>query len=1189
MADEARLLDYLKRATAEMQQTRARLLEVETADTEPIAIVAMSCRYPGGVRSPEDLWRLVSEGADAVGGFPADRGWDTGALYAADPDHPGTSYVREGGFVSDVADFDAGLFGISPREALTMDPQQRLVLELAWEAFERAGIAPGLLAQARVGVYVGSGGQDYYEDLVPSAVAGIIDDYLSTGTAASVISGRVAYTFGLEGPAVTLDTACSSSLVALHLASQALRRRECPLTLAGGVMVMSTPGPFIAFSRQRALAPDGRCKAFSDDADGTGWAEGAGMLLLERLSDARRNGHPVLAVILGSAVNSDGASNGLTAPNGPSQQRVIRQALADAGISAADVDAVEAHGTGTTLGDPIEAQAVLATYGQGRPEDRPLWLGSVKSNIGHAQAAAGVSGVIKMVMAMRHGLLPKTLHVSRPSTRVDWESGNARLLTEAVPWSATGRPRRAGVSSFGVSGTNAHLILEEAAAEPAATPGDDPGEWPADVPVPWPVSGHGTSALRAQAGRLLAHLRERDESTVDVGYSLATTRSPLGHRAVILADDMESGVRRLAALAGDVADRAVARGTSQEGLTAYVFAGQGAHRVGMGRDLYAAFPVFAEAFDAVCERFDLDHPLRTVVFGESRLLDQTAYTQPALFAVEVALCRLLESWGIRPNILLGHSIGELAAAHVAGVLTLDDACTLVAARGRLMQALPPGGAMVALQATEEEVRPLLSGRTDIAAVNGPASVVVSGDEEAVRKLASRFASEGRKTKRLRASHAFHSPHMDEMLEEFGQIAAGLAYAPPAVPLVSDLTGEVAPAEELRSPEYWVRHVRHAVRFLDGTRRLEAEGATRFVEIGPDSVLTALIRQGLTKEPGSAVVVPALRSGRPEAATLLTAVGELYVSGIEPDWQAVFAGRGARRLPLPTYAFQRRRYWLDDRRAGGETGGVASAGLTAAGHPLLGAAVTLADSGVVVLTGRLSADQQPWLTDHTLGGAVVLPGSAVLDLVMHAGDQVGCGRVEELTLGTPLVIPADGGTHVQVTAGIADGSGARSVTVHSRPEDAAPQAQWTVHATGTLVPATRGAEFTLTQWPPAGAEPIPLDGLYEGFAQWGLGYGPAFRRLHAAWRRGDEIFADVRPPDGGLARADGFGLHPIALDAATHALKAASDDQTGRVPFSWTGVELYAVGADRLRVRFSPARPAASRSPSPTLLARASRP
>nr|WP_305809427.1 type I polyketide synthase [Streptomyces sp. Go40/10] len=1162
MTTDEKALTYLKRVSAELQQTREKLREEQTRRTEPIAIVAMGCRLPGGVASPEDLWRLVSEGTDAVGAFPADRGWDLDTLYDPDPDVPGTSYVREGGFLDDVAGFDAEFFGISPREALAMDPQQRLLLETSWETLERAGINPSTLKGESVGVFTGAAGQEYAPRMGTGSQE--IEGYVLTGGAGSIVSGRVAYTLGVEGPAVTVDTACSSSLVAIHLAAQALRSGECSLALAGGVAVMSTPGAFVEFSRQRGLALDGRCKAFAAAADGTAWAEGVGVLLLERLSDARRNGHEVLAVVRGTAVNQDGASNGLTAPNGPSQQRVIRQALENARLSAADVDVVEAHGTGTSLGDPIEAQALLATYGRARAGGSPLWLGSLKSNIGHTQAAAGVAGVIKMVQAMRHGVLPKTLHVDAPTPQVDWTAGAVELLTEARDWPETGRPRRAGVSSFGISGTNAHVILEQARpAEPSDTPA--PAHTVPSGVVPLVLSGRSGEALREQARRLAVFVEGRpDVGVADVALSLSS-RAVFGRRGVVVAGSREEALGGLRALAGEVSGRSAA--VFGDSGVVFVFPGQGAQWVGMASGLLSESVVFAEWMARCGEALAPFVGWSLVdVLGDEEALGRVDVVQPVLWAVMVSLAGLWRSVGVEPAAVVGHSQGEIAAACVVGALSLEEGARVVARRSQVIaSSLAGGGGMLSVGLPVGVVEGRLGGGLSVAAVNGPSSVVVAGGVDVLGVLEEELRAEGVRVRRVPVDYASHSVEVERVEGELAGVLGDVSAVSSGVPFYSTVTGGVVDTA-LLDGGYWYRNLRERVRLEEVSRALLGEGRRVFVEVSPHPVLGFVLAETMGAAGVDGLVVGSLRRGEGGLERFLRSVGEVYAGGVDVDWKAAFDAGSARRVELPTYPFQHQHYWLKTERAAGD---VSTAGLAPVTHPLLGAAVELPGTGGIALTGRWSVRTHPWLADHAVWGTPLLPGTGFVDLVLTAGAEADCGSLEELVIEAPLVLPEEGGIQVRVEIAAPDESGRRAVSVHSRPEGDEPD--WTRHAAGTLVPEDLESSEPALAWPPAGATPVPVDvgSVYAGLAERGYEYGPAFQGLCAVWTRDDEIFAEVALPEQQQEDAARFSLHPALLDASLHAPLIYG---TGlpRLPFSWNGITLWTRGASRLRAHFVPA-------------------
>ncbi|GAB2720475.1 hypothetical protein GCM10027089_50470 [Nocardia thraciensis] len=1122
------MTEALRRAALELEALRDRNAHLVAAATEPIALVGAACRLPGGVRSREELWDLVSAGRDAIGDFPRDRGWSTD-LYDPNPEAVGRSSVRAGGFLYDAGDFDPAFFGISPREAAAIDPQQRQLLESSWEALEDARIDPLSVRGSDTGVFAGV----------------MYHDYGHRNQLGSVVTGRVAYALGLTGPAVTIDTACSSSLVALHQAAAALRARECGLALVGGVTVMATPAVFVEMSRQRGLAPDGRCKSFAAAADGVGWSEGVAVVVAERLSDARRNGRRILAVIRGSAVNQDGASNGLTAPNGPAQERVIRAALANAGLAAADIDAVEGHGTGTVLGDPIEARALMSVYGRDR--ETPLWLGSVKSNIGHTQAAAGITGVLKMAQAMRHGVLPATLHVDSPNSHVDWSAGTVRLLTEARPWAGGTRPRRAGVSSFGISGTNAHVIVEE----PPAQPEPEVAE-PDPVLVPWVFAGRTADAVYTQADRIREQVRANpDLDAADIGVSLAD-RAALDHRAVVVGSDRDELLARLP-------DLTVRRAVG--GRTVFVFPGQGSQRLGMGRELYSAFGVFRRTFDdavdAVSER--LSASLLPVLWGkDENAVADTAVAQIGLFAVEVALFDLLASWEVRPDLVLGHSVGELAAACADGVLSLEDAARVVAARARWMRTVPAGGGMLAVSIDEPELIPLLPDEIEIAAVNGRDAVVLSGPSDALAAVSEQLRRRGGRVRALPVSHAFHSAAMDPILDEFTAEIANIAVAAPSR-IVSAVTGDLAD-RDFGTPGYWRRNLRQAVRFGAAVTTAAASGGTHFVEVGPGTALTTMIAAtGDRVEP-----IPLLR-GAEEVRSLVAGLGVLHETGGTVDWARYFRGTRARRIDLPHYPFRRQRYWI----AGGGND-VAGAGLTTSGHPLTGTVLDTPASGGVVLTGRLSLASHPWLADHRVFGSALLPGAGFAELVLRAADESGCAAVREMTIRTPLVIPESGGVAVQVAVGGADPEGGdRAVAVYSRPDGVEERSAWTLHAEAVLGAAeSPGPAVDFDAWPPPDATVVDVAAAYDRLADRGYGYGPAFRGVRGLWLSGSSIFAEVVLPSG-VADPEGYGIHPALLDAALHAALLAAEDESTVLPFAWQDVALRATGATTVRVRLTP--------------------
>ena len=921
--------------------------------------------------------------------------------------------------------------------------------------------------------------------------------------------------------------------MALHLAAQALRNRECDLALAGGATVMATPTAFIEFSRQRGLAPDGRCKSYSDQADGVGWSEGAGILVLERLSDARANGHPVLASVRGSAVNQDGRSQGLTAPNGPSQQRVVEAALASAGLMADEIDLLEGHGTGTRLGDPIEVGALEAVFGE--RENKPLWLGSIKSNIGHTQAAAGVAGVIKVVLAMQHRMLPRSLYAEARSKNAEW-SGGIELLVDNRAWDSEGKPRRAGVSSFGISGTNAHVIVEQVEQVEVVEVGTAI-ETPTRMPVPLVVCARDEVALQRQA-RGLHDALVGSLDLADVSHALLTRRTQFEHRAAIVVRSHEQATEALRRLAAGDGGLGLVSGRVEGSVRlALLFTGQGSQRAGMGRELYEHLPAFRVAFDQLCACFDehLERPLKEVVFSDrAKLLDRTMYTQPALFALEVALLRALEHYGVRAQVVLGHSIGELAAAHVAGLWDLADACKLVATRSVLMEALPEGGAMISIAASELEVREAIASagvELDIAGINGPRSTVVSGEARAAEVIAEHFESRGKKVRRLEVSHAFHSVRMQPMLAAFGEVAESLRYGELSCRLISNVTGREIGREQVASAEYWTKHVRDPVRFLDGVRAVEEAGVTVTLELGPRGVLTAMAAECWSTRGESISTSACLHREESELESFVRTLAYLHCNGVEVNWTRWFEEHVGviRPVELPTYAFAREHYWLEAPKLadGGRMSGAESTG-----HPLLSSVVAVVEAKSVLFTGELSIEAQPWLDDHRVHGRVIVPGTVFVELAGVASRRLGLPRIEELSLEVPLAVPDVGAIALQLFVLEDAAEGARAFVIHSRASSSS--AEWTRHARGILVEDDEHEHEPAPVWPPESAKAIVLDGAYERLGALGLDYGASFRGLRSAWIRGQERHAELRLPSEAGSR-EGYAIHPVLFDAALHVL------------------------------------------------------
>jgi acyl transferase domain-containing protein/NAD(P)-dependent dehydrogenase (short-subunit alcohol dehydrogenase family)/SAM-dependent methyltransferase/acyl carrier protein len=1164
-------LSPTKRALLALDRMQAKLDAVERARREPIAIVGMSCRLPGGVEDPEGFWELLRGGVDAITEVPRER-WDVDAYYAQEPDAPGKMYTRHGSFLSNIDLFDAAFFGISPREAESMDPQQRLLLEVSWEALERAGIAPDSLAGSQTGVFLGMCGNDYSRLHIGSGDPTRIDAYSGTGVVVSVAAGRLSYVLGLQGPALTLDTACSSSLVAIHHACQSLRSGESDLALAGGVNLILAPEGNIYFSKARMMSPDGRCKTFDASADGYVRGEGCAVVVLKRLSDALARGDQVLAVLRGSAVNHDGHSSGLTVPNVQAQKAVIRGALSAAGVEPHEVGYIEAHGTGTSLGDPLEVRALSAVLGGRSPEQR-LLLGSVKTNIGHLEAAAGVAGLLKVVLTMQHGEIPPHLHLRSLNPHISLEELPAAIPTQATPWPG-GRRRIAGVSSFGASGTNSHLVVEEA---PPRSATEAPGvERPLHVLT---LSAKSPEALKALAARFERHLAAHpSESLADVAFTANTGRAHFAHRLAVVASASEQARQRLEAFVSAGAAEGVISGQAKKGSApgvAFLFTGQGAQYVGMGRGLFESEPTFREALQR-CDtllRPHLDRPLLSVLYpepGEASLLDETAYTQPALFALEYALSELWRSWGITPSAVIGHSVGEYVAACVAGVFSLEDGLALIARRGRLMQSLPREGGMAAVFADESRVAAAIAPHAhelSIAALNAPSEVVISGSQRALDAVLEALAAEGIRTRRLTVSHAFHSPAMEPILEAFEEAARRVEFRAPTLPLISNLTGQVFAPGQAPDARYFRLHLRQPVRFTQGLDALAAEGCTTFIELGPHPTLLGLVARGGSEDGRRGL--PSLRRGRDDWEQLLDSAAELYTRGLPLDWSGFDRHHARSRLTLPTYPFQRQRYWMDEPVVH-RPRAVASHPRR---HPLLGERLRSPALREVVFESALGVKENPFLADHRVFGSIVVPGVVYLEMAYRAAAEVlQTERVtlEDVAYLQAMVVPEKAAHALQFVLAPAEGERS-SFQIFSLAPERGDEAGFTQHATGRLRTAlasdAAGSPSPVEQVRTRCRDELSHAQVYARMASLLRGddqhwLGPTFQRLERVWRGDGEVLLQTLPPDASSERSS-YRIHPVflALDASFQFLQViggerAPDGSAGEPPplFLPVGVE-----------------------------------